>query len=76
MRLFGSKPDTLSLTMKRVEGYRDDDSAVIAEARDLLARVPTMDILYALFRFGQSLAPALRAKYQDIVGEVVFRHGR
>ena len=30
------KPDTLSLTMKRVEGYRDDDSAVIAEARDLL----------------------------------------
>jgi hypothetical protein len=69
MPLFRRKPDALSLTLALAEAYRSEDPGTVAQARQNLAAVSTMDMLQGLFRFGQIISPALKPEQQDVVRE-------
>lgn len=55
MPLFKKKPDPMSLTMALIEAYASGDGSMIEQARQGLAPLSTMDILYGLHQFGQLL---------------------
>jgi hypothetical protein len=57
----------MALTMALVEHYGRGDEAAIVRGRQALAALDTMDILQALFRFGQIIAPRLSSEHQAIV---------
>ena len=67
MPLFKKPPDSLSLTMALVEAVAREDAGAIAEARESLAPVSTLEVLHSLFRFGHLICSRLKPEQQDVV---------
>jgi hypothetical protein len=75
MPLFKRRIDPMSATMSLVEAIAKGDQAAVEQATKGVESLSTMDIVYSLFRFGQTFAPGIGPADKETMREALAALG-
>jgi hypothetical protein len=69
--LFKKRFDRLSAVASLISAVADENQTAVAECRQALDPVSTMDVLYGLAQFGQVISPGITTEHRAVITEVL-----